>query len=106
MAVLTMQLNSIVIMNLVAYGGAALGILLAVKSFLRGGIGLARAFLHNAPFLLLDEPTSNLDSLNEAAILKSLKEASSGKTVVLVSHRKSTVHIADSVISMERGRLS
>ena len=72
----------------------------------RQRIGLARAFLHNAPFLLLDEPTSNLDSLNEAAILKSLKEASSGKTVVLVSHRKSTVHIADSVISMERGRLS
>jgi ABC-type transport system involved in cytochrome bd biosynthesis fused ATPase/permease subunit len=102
MAVLTMQLNSIVIIDLVVYGGAALGILLAVKSFLRGGIGLAR----NAPFLLLDEPTSNLDSLNEAAILKSLKEASSGKTVVLVSHRKSTVHIADSVISMERGRLS
>ena len=72
----------------------------------RQRIGLARAFLHNAPFLLLDEPTSNLDSLNEAAILKSLKEASSGKTVVLVSHRKSTVHIADSVISMEGGRLS
>ncbi len=72
----------------------------------RQRIGLARAFLHNAPFLLLDEPTSNLDSLNEAVILKSLKEASSGKTVVLVSHRKSTVHIADSVISMEGGRLS
>lgn len=72
----------------------------------RQRIGLARAFLHNAPFLLLDEPTSNLDSLNEAAILKSLKEASSGKTVVLVSHRKSTVHIADSVIPMEGGRLS
>jgi ATP-binding cassette subfamily C protein len=72
----------------------------------RQRIGLARAFLHNAPFLLLDEPTSNLDSLNEAVILKSLKEASSGKTVVLVSHRKSTVHIAETVISMEGGRLS
>lgn len=72
----------------------------------RQRIGLARAFLHNAPFLLLDEPTSNLDSLNEAVILKSLKEASAGKTVVLVSHRKSTVRIADSVISMEGGRLS
>lgn len=72
----------------------------------RQRIGLARAFLHNAPFLLLDEPTSNLDSLNEAAILKSLKDASAGKTVVLVSHRKSTVRIADSVIQMEGGRLS
>jgi ATP-binding cassette subfamily C protein len=72
----------------------------------RQRIGLARAFLHNAPLLLLDEPTSNLDSLNEAVILKSLKEASSGKTVVLVSHRKSTVHIAETVISMEGGRLS
>ena len=61
----------------------------------RQRIGLARAFLHNAPLLLLDEPTSNLDSLNESAILKSLKESSSGKTVVLVSHRKSTVRIAD-----------
>jgi ATP-binding cassette subfamily C protein len=72
----------------------------------RQRIGLARAFLHDAPLLLLDEPTSNLDSLNEAVILKSLKEASSGKTVVLVSHRKSTVHIAETVISMEGGRLS
>ncbi len=72
----------------------------------RQRIGLARAFLHEAPLLLLDEPTSNLDSLNEAVILRSLKESSSGKTVVLVSHRKSTVRIADSVISMERGRLS
>ncbi|MCR5547100.1 MAG: ABC transporter ATP-binding protein/permease, partial [Lachnospiraceae bacterium] len=58
-------------------------------------IGLARAFLHDAPFLLLDEPTSNLDSLNEAVILKSLKEASANKTVVLVSHRPSTMRIAD-----------
>ncbi len=72
----------------------------------RQRIGLARAFLHEAPFLLLDEPTSNLDSLNEAAILKSLKEASAGKTVVLVSHRKSTVRIADNVIPMAGGRLS
>ena len=72
----------------------------------RQRVGLARAFLLNAPFLLLDEPTSNLDSLNEAVILKSLKEASAGKTIVLVSHRKTTVRIADSVISMEGGRLS
>lgn len=61
-------------------------------------IGLARAFLHDAPLLLLDEPTSNLDVLNEKIILKSLKEASAGKTILLVSHRKSTLSIADTVI--------
>ena len=72
----------------------------------RQRIGLARAFLLNAPFILLDEPTSNLDSLNEAAILRSLKEGSAGKTVVLVSHRRSTVRIADEVIEMENGRVS
>ena len=72
----------------------------------RQRIGLARAFLHDAPFLLLDEPMSNLDSLNEAVILKSLKESSSGKTVILVSHRKSTVRITDDVIEMAEGRLS
>ncbi len=67
----------------------------------RQRIGLARAFLHNAPFMLLDEPTSNLDSLNEAVILKSLKEEREDKTVVLVSHRKSTMRIADTVYSVE-----
>lgn len=72
----------------------------------RQRLGLARAFLHNAPFLLLDEPTSNLDSLNEAVILKSLKEESQGKTVVLVSHRKSTMGIADIAHSVEHGRIS
>ncbi len=72
----------------------------------RQRIGLARAFLHNAPFMLLDEPTSNLDSLNEAVILKSLKEESSGKTVVLVSHRESTIRIADKAYSVEHGRVS
>lgn len=63
----------------------------------RQRLGLARAFLHNAPFLLLDEPTSNLDSLNEAVILKSLCEGREGRTVVLVSHRQSTMRIADTV---------
>lgn len=58
-------------------------------------IGIARAFLHDAPFILLDEPTSNLDSLNEGIILKSLKECGKGKTIVLVSHRKSTMKVAD-----------
>lgn len=69
-------------------------------------IGIARAFLHDAPFLLLDEPTSNLDSLNEGIILKSLKESSDGKTVVLVSHRKSTMNLADTVYEMAQGRIS
>ena len=63
----------------------------------RQRLGLARAFLHDAPFLLLDEPTSNLDSLNEAVILKSLREGQDGKTVLLVSHRQSTMRIADMV---------
>jgi len=67
----------------------------------RQRLGIARAFLHNAPFLLLDEPTSNLDSLNEAVILKSLHQERSGKTVVLVSHRPSTMRIADKVYAVE-----
>lgn len=72
----------------------------------RQRLGLARAFLHNAPFMLLDEPTSNLDSLNEAVILKSLREERENKTVVLVSHRQSTMRIADRVYSVEHGRMS
>lgn len=79
-------------------------------STLSGGerqrIGLARAFLHNAPFMLLDEPTSNLDSLNEAMILKSLKEEAKEKTILLVSHRESTMRIAEKVLAMEGGRIS
>lgn len=72
----------------------------------RQRLGLARAFLHNAPFMLLDEPTSNLDSLNEAVILKSLHEECANKSVVLVSHRKSTMGIADTIYSVEHGRMS
>jgi ATP-binding cassette subfamily C protein len=72
----------------------------------RQRLGLARAFLHDAPFLLLDEPTSNLDSLNEAVILKSLRTGRAGKTVVLVSHRPSTMRVADTVYSVEHGRMS
>lgn len=72
----------------------------------RQRIGLARAFLHDAPMMLLDEPTSNLDSLNEAVILKSLKEERENKTVVLVSHRQSTMRIVDKVYSVEHGRMS
>ena len=72
----------------------------------RQRIGLARMFLHDAPFVLLDEPTSNLDSLNEAAVLRALLEARQGKTVVLVSHRASTAAICDASYTVERGRLS
>ena len=69
-------------------------------------IGIARAFLHECPLILLDEPTSNLDSLNEGIILKSLKESAEKKTVVLVSHRVSTMNVADVVYEMENGRIS
>ena len=69
-------------------------------------IGIARAFLHDSPMLLLDEPISNLDSLNEGIILKSLKEESKGRTVVLVSHRESTMGIADDVYHMDAGKVS
>lgn len=72
----------------------------------RQRIGVARAFLHDAPFILLDEPTSNLDSLNEAVILRSLAEERTSKTVVLVSHRASTMRIADTTYSVENGRMS
>ncbi len=78
-------------------------------STLSGGerqrLGLARAFLHNAPLFLLDEPTSNLDSLNEAIILKALR-GEKDRTVVLVSHRPSTMRIADTTYAMENGRMS
>ena len=69
-------------------------------------IGIARAFLHECPLILLDEPTSNLDSLNEGIILKSLKESAKKKTVVLVSHRVSTMNVADVVYEMQNGRIS
>ena len=72
----------------------------------RQRLGLARAFLHNAPFLLLDEPTSNLDSLNEAEILRSLHRERDQRTVILVSHRRSTMGIADEVHSVEHGKVS
>ena len=63
-------------------------------------LGIARAFLYNAPFILLDEPTSNLDSLNEGIILKALKEKSKGRTILLVSHRDSTMNIVDEMVEM------
>ncbi len=69
-------------------------------------LGLARAFLHNASVMILDEPTSNLDSLNEAVILKSLRENSCNSTVVLVSHRSSALKIADELYELKMGRMS
>ena len=69
-------------------------------------VGIARAFLHNAPIILLDEPTSNLDSLNEAMILKSLLNVKAEKLIILVSHRQSTMAICDQVIGSENGRMS
>ena len=79
-------------------------------SSLSGGerqrIGLARMFLHDAKLVLLDEPTSNLDSLNEGAILKSIYEERKDKTIVFVSHRESTLAHCDRVIHMESERVS
>ena len=72
----------------------------------RQRIGLARAFLSDAPMILLDEPTSNLDSLNEGRILKSLDRVKKDKSILLVSHRASTMRIAEKVYSVDNGRLS
>lgn len=72
----------------------------------RQRLGLARMFLHDAPFVLLDEPTSNLDALNEAAVLRALADNRVGKTVLLVSHRPSAAAIADATYSVEHGRVS
>lgn len=66
-------------------------------------IGLARAFLRGSQLILLDEPTSNVDSINEGIILKSLKEQKSKKSIILVSHRESTMAIADRVYRIEKG---
>ena len=68
-------------------------------------IGLARAFLSGAQLILLDEPTSNVDSINEGIILKALKEQKNKKSIILVSHRESTMAIADRIYKIEKGRL-
>ncbi|MBI9010370.1 MAG: ABC transporter ATP-binding protein [Tenericutes bacterium] len=65
-------------------------------------IGLARAFLSPARLLLLDEPTSNVDAINEGIILKAIKENARDKAIVIVSHRKSTLSIANQLIDMEK----
>lgn len=72
----------------------------------RQRIGLARIFLHGASLVLLDEPTSNLDNLNEAVILKAIIKESKDKTIVLISHRTSTMRLADKIYSVENGRVS
>lgn len=72
----------------------------------RQRIGLARLFLSDAPLMLLDEPTSNLDSLNEAAVLRALARNRGERTVVLVSHRPSAAAIADMTYSLDETRAS
>jgi len=72
----------------------------------RQRLGLARAFLHKGEFILLDEPTSNLDSWNEKEIMKAVKNESKNKTVIIVSHRESTFAFADEVINFESNRKS
>lgn len=72
----------------------------------RQRIGMARLFLHDAPFILLDEPTSNLDYLNEQAILHSLKKGMKQKTVLLISHRETTLRLADQQYELANGQLT
>ena len=71
----------------------------------RQRLGLARCFLADSPLIFLDEPTSNLDSQNESIILKALYKTKGEKTIVMVSHRESTLAISDRVYEMENGRL-
>lgn len=68
-------------------------------------IGLARAFLSGSPLILLDEPTSNVDSINEGIILRALREQKHKKTIILVSHRESTMAIADRIYRISGGRI-
>lgn len=72
----------------------------------RQRLGLARAFLHKSDFILLDEPTSNLDSYNEEKIMESVKKESENKTIVIVSHRDSTFKFADKIFKLNAGRNS
>ncbi len=71
----------------------------------RQRIGIARAFLKNAPILLLDEPTSALDPSTEAAIMETIKELMRGRTTLIVTHRLATVHGVDRIVVLEKGRI-
>jgi len=71
----------------------------------RQRIGIARAFLKNAPVLLLDEPTSALDPTTEAAIMETIKELTRGRTTLIATHRLATIHDVDRIVVLERGRM-
>jgi ATP-binding cassette subfamily B protein len=71
----------------------------------RQRIGIARAFLKNAPILLLDEPTSALDPSTEAAIMGTIKELMQGRTTLIVTHRLATIHNVDRIVVLENGRI-
>jgi ATP-binding cassette, subfamily B, bacterial len=71
----------------------------------RQRIGIARAFLKNAPILLLDEPTSALDPATEAAIMGIIKDLMRGRTTLIVTHRLATVHNVDHIVVLENGRI-
>ena len=68
-------------------------------------IGLARAFLRGSEWILLDEPTSNVDSINEGVILRALLKHRQGRTIILLAHRASTMAVADRVYKMENGQM-
>jgi ABC-type multidrug transport system fused ATPase/permease subunit len=71
----------------------------------RQRIGIARAFLKNAPILLLDEPTSALDPATEAAIMETIKELMRGRTTLIATHRLATIHNLDEIIVLDHGRI-
>ncbi|HSP44823.1 MAG TPA: ABC transporter ATP-binding protein [Chthoniobacterales bacterium] len=71
----------------------------------RQRIGIARAFLKNAPILLLDEPTSALDPTTEAAIMETIKDLMQGRTTLIVTHRLATIHGVDRIVVLDHGRL-
>ena len=71
----------------------------------RQRIGIARAFLKNAPILLLDEPTSALDPTTEAAIMETIKDLMHGRTTLIVTHRLATIHGVDRIVVLENGRI-
>ena len=71
----------------------------------RQRIGIARAFLKNAPILLLDEPTSALDPTTESAIMDTIKELMLGRTTLIATHRLATIHGVDQIVVLEAGRV-